>query len=197
MAGSKKGERRGGRQKGSRNKTTIDREQRAMKAVAALAASVVPNPADADRKEVPGTAGYIDITPKHLLPDRSEPPSTVAPTAISPKDLLLTAMQNAWSAGCEKSAQARALEAQATVVEAEIAGLNGSALAPEIVEQIKVKVGTLEGLQKRVNALRGEAGALITLATELATDVAPFVHPKMASVDSKASGNVRIVIREF
>jgi len=175
MAGSKKAERRGGRQKGTPDKKTEETEQRAVEVMAALAVSIGTAPANAERTEAPGTA----------------------PAGISPMDLLLTAMRNAWNAGYAKRAQVGALEAQATVVEAEIAGLNGPALAPETVEQIKVNVGMLDALQKRINELRGEAAALITLATELATDVAPFIHPKMATVDSKASGNVRIVIRQF
>jgi len=107
----------------------------------------------------------------------SEQGPTQERAGIEPKSLLLDSMRGAWDAAHKKARQAADLEA----------------LAKELPEDSEGR----KALESKAAVLRAESGTLVGQAQELATKVAPYMHPRLANLDNKVSGDITIIQKKY
>jgi hypothetical protein len=100
---------------------------------------------------------------------------------ITPKDLLLTGMRIAWKNAHRKADEAEELEKQATLLDQEAAA--GTLRPDESLADLQGRRATILDaamrLRVRASTLRLEVRDDVGVATSLAKDVAPYVHPEL------------------
>ena len=116
-----------------------------------------------------------------------------------PKDLLLIAMRNAWDDAHRKTDEADELERQATALDREAAAesLQLEELRAGLQRRRAIKLEATEQLRARASTLRLEVGLDIRLATALAKDVAPYVHPELISHSGEINQTVTMISQQL
>ena len=169
------GRKTSGRKNGSKSKNAQERERRAAEAGAAIVASApkIAKTGDEDERANVEVAG----------------------PGITPKDLLLTAMRNAWDDAHRKADEAKELERQATALDQEAAAetLQLEELLADLQRRRAIKLDAIVQLRARASTLRLEVGLDIRLATTLAKDVAPYVHPELISHSGEITQTVTVI----
>ncbi len=173
------GRKTGGSKTGSKNRKAQERKRRAVGAGAAIVASTPTIAKTGDEDERAGIE--------------------VAGPGITPKDLLLIAMRNAWDDAHRKADEAEELERQATVLDQEAAAesLELEALLGGLQCRRTTKLDATVQLRARASTLRLEVGLDIRLATALAKDVAPYVHPKLISHYGEINQTVTVISQQL
>jgi hypothetical protein len=105
-----------------------------------------------------------------------------AQAGISPKELLLHAMREAWN-------EHYALREEIAPLRVELA-----ALPPEIEGEPNP---AFKQAKDRLDAMISRHRASLASAVAIAEKVSPYEHAKLAQIDGKVAGNVRITVRQF
>jgi hypothetical protein len=108
-----------------------------------------------------------------------------AQAGISPKDLLLSSMRDCWH-----HAHALQMEALDCRVQAE--------LLPEMPPDPDTgKLSARDLLLERARYLDIGAQGQLVRAAELAKDVAPYEHAKLANQDVRLIGDIKLTIKKY
>lgn len=114
------------------------------------------------------------------------PLRTKAQAGIDPKDLLLSAMRDCWS-------NANKLEHEALACRTEAEKF-------PVVDLVAMPGGKLDprsALLERARFLSLAAQAQVDRATGLARDSAPYVHAKLANIEQRFVGHIKVVLPKY
>jgi len=108
-----------------------------------------------------------------------------------PKKLLLTAMNAAWNGALFAAGEAE-------VIKGELARLEDasqvSGVPVDAKNELLAKIVVLSKLLQEKQVI---TASLTREATDLAVKAAPYVHAKLANIESKVSGDLKIVLQKF
>lgn len=108
-----------------------------------------------------------------------------------PKKLLLTAMNAAWVAAQDYADEVLALR---NLLEKTEAAAKQAGLPIDARNELLAKATIV---RQEMNAKATQCHMATQAATDLAVKAAPYCHAKLANIESKVSGDLKIVLQKF